>query len=1163
MLLPSVMCILICVPALRAQTAANLPRISGPVDESALTTFKGNVPFQARTHADLGAVPASTNLDHIRLVLSRSAAQQAALDAYEADLIDPSSPNFHKWLTPEQFGKQYGPADSDIAAVVAWLQSHGLTVEPLSPGRTNIAFSGTTQQVTEALHTSFHRFLGAGGQFTANTSDPRIPSALAGVVSGVARLNTLHPRPHNVAGAMGLYDPSRGAMTPVPSSLPGHPRPAFTTGSGTLVNPYFLNIVPGDAAVIYDTPNSAFNPNYTSGTSYTGKGVTIGIGGDAVILPATVAGYRTRFLGDTTQPIITNVNGTTSTLDTNEAYIDTEISGGLAPGATIHFYTSPDLVSGIEQAIDDNAIDIFSLSFGVCELGQTTADNALTNSWWQQAAAQGIAVTVSAGDSGSAGCDDNTTQATADYGLMVSGFASTPYNIAVGGTDLDGLITSAASFAHYVSTTNNSSNFYRTAKSYIPESSWNDSPITDRLLANNVPYIPSGGSGNIVAGSGGVSNCTVNSYTSPSVYTCTSGYPKPAWQRGTGVPSADARAIPDVSLASGDGADLAAWLVCTDDTSAVSATLTATADCSTQTDGNFYFSGYGGTSTAAPAFAGILALVQEKTGGRLGQAARELYDLYNGANAASIFHDVMLGNNSVPCTASSLNCAMNAAGYEFLTGYDTTAGYDLATGLGSVDAAQLVKYWGTGSSAVAAAVTVSPSASTITTVDPLTVTVTVAPSGALPTPTGSITLAGSNYTSAIETLASGSFAFSLAPGTLPVGTDVLTAVYNGQATDSNYAVSSGTATVTVNKAASIAAILPANASIYATAPLTISGTVTGAGPTPTGTVIISGGGYTSSPVTLSAGAYSLTIPAGSLATGADTLTATYAGDRTYQGTTATASVTVTAYITPTVIVTPTSTTSNAGQSLSVLVSVTGTVATPTGTVTLSGGGYTSATQALAVGIYTFTIPANTLATGSDTLTASYSGDTIYSLATGTATITIAASVYTLSASAPAAISAGGSGTSIVTIATKTGYSGTVTLACALTSSPSGAIDLPSCMASDSSITLNATTATATVSVSTTKAAALEKPRVGGWANAGGGAVLAMLVFLGIPARRCSWRALLGALLLMAAFCSLSACTATGSKNPGTSSGIYIFTVTGTGTPAVTPAPSTTFTLTVK
>ena len=132
---------LLCSTALLAQNSAVVPRITADVDESSLTTLRGNVPRLARAEFDQGEADPSTQLTHIRLVLSRSAEQQAALDSYLAQLQDKSSPNYHKWLTPEQFGQLYGPADSDIAALVAWLESYGFQVEPVSTGRTNIAFT--------------------------------------------------------------------------------------------------------------------------------------------------------------------------------------------------------------------------------------------------------------------------------------------------------------------------------------------------------------------------------------------------------------------------------------------------------------------------------------------------------------------------------------------------------------------------------------------------------------------------------------------------------------------------------------------------------------------------------------------------------------------------------------------------------------------------------------------------------------------------------------------------------------------------------------------------------------------------------------------------------------------------------------------------------------
>jgi subtilase family serine protease len=1023
--------------SLGAQATSPSPRIIAQVDETSLTTLKGSVPLLARAQYDQGEASASTLLTHIRLVLSRSSEQQVALSNYLAELQEKSSPNYHEWQTPTQFGKLYGPADSDISAIVAWLESHGLTLETVSPGRTNIAFSGAVSQVEQAFHTSIHSFNANGEQFYSNISDPQIPSALAPVVSGVAHLNTIRPKPQHIRGSAGRIDRETKRLEPLNSSLGRRPKSDLTGGSGTSSDPYVLYIVPGDAATIYDTPNTTFNANYTSGTSYTGSGVTIGIGGDAVIQTSTVVNYRSAFLGNSTAPTITNVDGVTSTEDTDEAYIDTELSGGLAPGATIHFYTSTDLTSAIEEAINDNAVDIFSLSFGECEWGLTTSENSQIVSWWQQAAAQGIAVTVATGDDGSAACDNtqdnngnNITEA--EYGLQVSGFASTPYNIAVGGTDFYELPNS---YSTYASTSEGSSStYYRTAKSYIPESTWNDSTDNDTTISENVPWTAVSGDSsyaNIVAGSGGKSSCSTNTSTDTTTGTCTSGYAKPSWQRGTGVPSDGVRDLPDVSFMAGDGFDDAAWLACTDDTGQNGSGTTVTENCSEQSDGNSYFAAFGGTSTSAPAFAGMLALIQQKTGSRLGQAAQELYDLINGSNASSIFHDITVGNNSVPCDSTSSYqggaCVTDSAGYYYLTGYNTNTGYDLATGLGSVDVNQLLTYWDSATGSASATVTVTPAETSLYSSQTLSVTATV--TGASGTPTGTVTLSGGGYTSSAETLSGGSYAFTIPANSLSAGTDTLTVTYSG---DANYASATGTATVTVtgptftlsatNVTVAAGSSGTSTITVAPVAGYTGTVTLTASGPSDEG-ISLTGSTVTISSVASGTGTVTVSTTAPS---SASVRAARSSGSGWYRGAEVTAIAALLFFFvpghsrrwrkilsaflflaaiglagigcggggsgssktTPTVTVTPAKTSIVVNSSLSVSVSVSGSGSTPTGTVTLSSGSYTSSAASLSSGSATITIPANSLSVGTDTLTVSYSGDSNYNSATGTSRVTV-------------------------------------------------------------------------------------------------------------------------------------------------------------------------------
>jgi hypothetical protein len=528
-------------------------------------------------------------------------------------------------------------------------------------------------------------------------------------------------------------------------------------------------------------------------------------------------------------------------------------------------------------------------------------------------------------------------------------------------------------------------------------------------------------------------------------------------------------------------------------------------------------------------------------------------------NPATTLGTITLASGTGQFTASSLA----AGSYSVTASYSGDSIYDVSTSTAKTLAIQAL---------ATPTLVVTPSSSSLTTKQALSVQVSVSGGSGNPTPTGSVTLSGGGYTSAATSLSSGSATIVIPASSLGVGADTLTVSYSG---DSNYSSATGMASVTVTtpltptvKATPAVSTLPTSSS------LSVGVAVTGSGTTPTGSVTLSGGGYTSAATSLSSGSATIVIPAGSLSVGADTLTVSYSGDSNYSSATGTASVTVTAVpLTPTVKVTPGENALDSGSALSVTTAVTGAGATPTGTVTLTGGGYTSAAVTLSGGSATIAIPANSLSAGTDTLTVSYSGDSNYVAGTGTASVTVTASVFTLAASTPAAVAPGSPAASTVTVTTATGYAGTVTLTCALTTSPAGATDLPTCSGGSSTVTLSsgATTGTATITVSSTSASssALVWPKAGGkgrgWAGTGG-AVLAFLVLLGIPARRRSWRSILGALVLMVALGTLAGCV--GKKTPpntgnlGTTAGSYTFTVTGAGSPSVTPAPTTTFTVTI-
>ena len=661
----------VCLPleSQSTQPAAVSNRITAPIDESNLVALSGNIHPMAQARFDRGAAPSSMATGRIMLLLARSGAQQQALTDYLADVQNPSSPSFHKWLTPAQFGAAFGISDSDLQTVEGWLQSQGFKVEKVPAARNVIQFSGTAGQVESAFHTSIHAFSVLGETHYANVSDPQIPAALAPVVAGVTPLNDFRPKPHVVKGGSGHYDAATGTL-----------QPDLTLFSGSTP---LLFVDPADAATIYDTPNTNLNLNFTSGTTYDGTGVNIGVVGVSDLTIADVQNYRVAFLGETSG----TVNLPTVIIDGDdpglngagvETLLDNEVSGGIAPKAKVYYYAAADtdltsgLYNAILRAIDDNAVAILSMSFGECEASLGTSGNSFLDEVAQQAAAQGISWVVSAGDGGSAGCDNFDTETQATGGLAVSGMASTPWTIAVGGTDFDVLPTAFASYAN--ATSSGTAPYYRTALKYIPENPWNDSTTVDTAIANNVRYLNSQGQGNIVAGSGGMSNV----------------YAKPSYQVSL-TPADSVRDLPDVSLFASNGFEQAMWLICSDNVTDGDPFQTYT-NC--QTSGGALqsgttFDGVGGTSASAPAFAGVLALVSQSQGGaRLGQANSILYQLAK-SKYSTVFHDVTVGNNSVPCVTGSLNCGTNL----FLTGYAAGTGYDLATGLGSVDVKQLIANW--------------------------------------------------------------------------------------------------------------------------------------------------------------------------------------------------------------------------------------------------------------------------------------------------------------------------------------------------------------------------------------------------------------------------------------------------------------------------------------
>ncbi len=516
-----------------AAVAAVPARVTSAVDESKMVTLAGTVHPLARPEFDRGAVGDGQAVRRILLLLQRSPDQELALQQFLAQQQDKSSANYRRWLRPEEFGAQFGPADADIQAVTGWLASQGFTDVKVGAGRTVVEFSGNAAQVRNAFRTQMHAYAINGETHFANASDPQVPAALRPVIAGIASLNNFPVASH--VRRVGTFQKLKST---------GEIKPLFTIqGCGATGNCY--GVGPADFATIYNTA-----PLLSGSPKIDGTGQGIAILGQSNIKVQDIIDFRTMFglsQNFSASNVILNGADPGITSDEIEADLDLEWSGAVAPNARIDFVTSESTEASLGvnlsavYAVEHNLDAVLSESFGACEQG-IGGLNQFYNSLWEQAAAQGITVTVSAGDGGSAGCDDFNTVQSATHGLAVSGFASTPSNVAVGGTDFD----QVGRESQFWNTTATPTTLpvLSSAKSYIPEVPWNDSCAQDGLsgCANSNLL-------NIMAGSGGVSTV----------------YAKPAWQVGKGVPNDKHRDVPDVSLFAGNGFNESFYIICASD----------------------------------------------------------------------------------------------------------------------------------------------------------------------------------------------------------------------------------------------------------------------------------------------------------------------------------------------------------------------------------------------------------------------------------------------------------------------------------------------------------------------------------------------------------------------------------------------------------------------
>jgi subtilase family serine protease len=678
-------------------------RVVDPIDETHRVTLAGNTRPEATAENDLGQVEDTLPLEHMQLLLRRSDKLQQELDGYTESLADKDSPNYHHWLTPEEFGARFGVDQQDIEAVSEWLADRGFEVNTVYPNRMTIDFSGSAAQVREAFGAEVHAYDVDGVRHIANNRDPQVPEALAPVVAGVVSLHDFRPHPM---------------------------RKVRTEYTFTHTSDWYA-VTPSDLATIYN-----LKPLFKAG--YTGKKQTIVVVEDTDLYStADWTKFRKEFglsgytLGNLKTIHPAPPSGTNNCKDPHinydgddgEAILDAEWASAAAPDATIEVAACDNtstLFGGqiaLQNLLNESSKPpaLVSISYGECEAENGATANAAYRALFQQAVNEGVSVFVSSGDEDAASCDAHEGVAT--HGISISGFASTPYNVAVGGTDF------ADTYLHDNSTywkSTNSSTF-GSAKSYIPEIPWNDSCasalIAKAATGSTQTYGTAGfcnsadGEANyreVAGGSGGPSACAQGSPSTPRVTSGTcKGWTKPSWQSLVGVPANNVRNIPDVSLFAANGVWAHYFVYCFTDPSPDNGGAPCTGAPSS-------WSGGGGTSFSSPIMAGIQALVNQKTGKRHGNPNPVYYAIAraeygstgsatcdsskgNAVGSKCVFYDVTLGDMDVNCKGTH-NCyrpggtdgVLSTSNTSYKRAYKTTTGWDFATGIGTVNGYNLV-----------------------------------------------------------------------------------------------------------------------------------------------------------------------------------------------------------------------------------------------------------------------------------------------------------------------------------------------------------------------------------------------------------------------------------------------------------------------------------------
>ncbi len=824
----------------QSQAPTIAPRITQAVDETTLVTLAGNLHHLAQPQFDQGAAPDSLPLKRMMIVMKRSPEQESALRTLLDEQQDSSSPNFHKWLSPDEFGRRFGPADADVQVVKQWLEGHGFQVTNITRGKTVLEFNGTAGLVKPTFHTEIHKFMVNGEPHWSNISDPQIPAALAPVVGAVAALHSFFKQPAHVV-----------LQTNVPAKKGPGPTPSLLLQGGTFA------LAPADWSTIYNV-----NPVYTA--SVTGSGKTIAIVGRSNIILSDVTQFRS-VTGLPANPPIIVLNGPDpgdlGGGEEVEALLDNEWSGAIGKGATVKFVVSEstetaDGVTLSEVYIVDNDLgDIMSESFSLCETveDQFPDQLMLDEELAEQAAAQGITFVAATGDSGAANCDGGS-ETTETQGLAVGIPASSPFATGVGGTQFN---------------ENSDNNLYwnpttGAALKYIPEDVWNESCAPGTCAQNQQPLAATGGGVSVI-------------------------FQKPAYQAGvTGIPTDGARDVPDISFSAAghDGYIVCLEGSCADPNNIEIAIVSGTSASTPSFAGVMSLVDQKTNSRQGLANIVLYHLAASETFANCNASTLEPGTPPGGS---CVFNDVTVGNNSVPGETGYPNGK-----------YAATVGYDSVTGLGSANVANLVNNWG-GFVRTTTTTTLSLSPTSITHGQNVTASGTVTGSGG--TPSGDVAFVAAGTTlpgTRFETLASGNFNNTTIPD-LPGGSYSVVAKYSG---DTKFAASTSTGvsvTVTPEGSATTVSILsgtsgnpissaPAGSLVFVR--VDVAGN-SGNG-FPTGTVTLADADA-SDGATLTLNSFGFAeLQTTSLPSGSHSFTAMYSGDPSFNtSTSAAASLTIT------------------------------------------------------------------------------------------------------------------------------------------------------------------------------------------------------------------------------------------------------------------------------